>query len=784
MRKKIILVLLVLFLFSTASFAGYKSGFILPEGGVKLEIDEKDDKKKYLDFDFEIAYDDFIISWKNEGKYNLTLMDFTTSEKVFEVKKIKDGSYNVSKTDLRPGHEYHFTLREHDGPGHQICMFTVKEEVPMDEFGPAITYPLAGVEIEYDDLTVEWENDKKADHYKLSLIDITSGVVVIDEMHLGDDHFTIEKKLLKPVSQYQVIVESVKNNEVFKSSQVFKTMLSDELNEYPIIDDNKDIYDFNSEINIGWTGTPNAEYYLVSLRNKNSDEYIFQDIETNETEYTFEKKYNSDEKIEANQMYIFKVIAVSGDTKKSDSIELLIRTSGIETVEDEQLELRWGGGNPALITLQNLTTGEYVVKEGQCNGLVYIDDKDLIPGHLYYLLKLYLSGEKVYGSESLFRVELPKLEKPIITGVTAGTMIPLSDLELEWEKSVRPDLYEIVLKDVTDKTVVLYENSRDDELVIDCDILSSGHDYEVTVTARRGSDYKSDSVAFSMETIDSEAIELSTPKETYNIGDVCFTWNNSHGSNYYQVSLQDTTTKKLVLDNKLIRDSKYAIDESILELGHDYRLLVTAKSKGKSSKLVHDFKVVDRSEMNTALLSDWAVSYAEDVLDNDLLDETLMAELLNTPKASLTRLEFCYMMVALYDVHSLNKDIPTKSHSFNDITDLSDIEQNIIIKANALGIMSGKSENQFFPNDLISREEMAVMINNLLEVISYQTSEVNEIVFDDTSDISNWAKEATGNVSRLGIISGDGLKFNPKAKATHEMGLVILSKLYSKIVLD
>lgn len=84
------------------------------------------------------------------------------------------------------------------------------------------------------------------------------------------------------------------------------------------------------------------------------------------------------------------------------------------------------------------------------------------------------------------------------------------------------------------------------------------------------------------------------------------------------------------------------------------------------------------------------------------------------------------------------------------------------------GIVNGKSEAEFAPNDNVSRQDMAVMIKRYVENVAKVTLvESNaQTEFEDDADIAAYASEAVYAMQRAGIINGKpGNIFDPKANA-------------------
>ena len=99
--------------------------------------------------------------------------------------------------------------------------------------------------------------------------------------------------------------------------------------------------------------------------------------------------------------------------------------------------------------------------------------------------------------------------------------------------------------------------------------------------------------------------------------------------------------------------------------------------------------------------------------------------------------------------------------------------------ANEIGITKGVGGNKFAPNANITREEMAVMIARFADKIGYSLSEISaSTTFNDHSDISTFAAEAVARVQKAGIINGKPNNlFDPKGKATRAEGAKVIATL-------
>lgn len=95
------------------------------------------------------------------------------------------------------------------------------------------------------------------------------------------------------------------------------------------------------------------------------------------------------------------------------------------------------------------------------------------------------------------------------------------------------------------------------------------------------------------------------------------------------------------------------------------------------------------------------------------------------------------------------------------------------------GIVKGDDKGNFGPNDMITREQMAVMLLNFADAMNVKFEMINERVeFKDASQISSWAAKPVSIIQRSGIINGkpDG-SFDAKGNATRAEASKIIRML-------
>lgn len=143
------------------------------------------------------------------------------------------------------------------------------------------------------------------------------------------------------------------------------------------------------------------------------------------------------------------------------------------------------------------------------------------------------------------------------------------------------------------------------------------------------------------------------------------------------------------------------------------------------------------------------------------------------PGASVTRAEFLSMLVRAFSLTSDNTEVP-----FGDVG--GEWYYDSIRIAYGLGIAAGYEDGSFRPDAQITREEMAALALRAANKAGISISSGNPVVFTDSWDIADFAKEAIDTMTAAGIINGmgDG-SFAPKETANRAQAAVIIYKIWS-----
>jgi len=145
------------------------------------------------------------------------------------------------------------------------------------------------------------------------------------------------------------------------------------------------------------------------------------------------------------------------------------------------------------------------------------------------------------------------------------------------------------------------------------------------------------------------------------------------------------------------------------------------------------------------------------------------------PNKSVTKAEFVKLLVSTLGKVDLKA---AKEGKFKDV-EKGKWYTDYINWVGEKGIAAGDEKGNFGPNDIISREEMTVMLLNFADTMNIKLAMSNEPVeFKDASQISSSAKKAVSIIQRSGLISGkpDG-SFDPKGGTTKAEAAKIIRML-------
>ncbi|MDL2287921.1 leucine-rich repeat protein [Oscillospiraceae bacterium OttesenSCG-928-F05] len=168
-----------------------------------------------------------------------------------------------------------------------------------------------------------------------------------------------------------------------------------------------------------------------------------------------------------------------------------------------------------------------------------------------------------------------------------------------------------------------------------------------------------------------------------------------------------------------------------------------------------------------------ASTWAQEGITNAVAANLVPQNLQSAYTQATTRAEFAALAVALYE--QVKGAEITERKTFDDTNDIN------VEKAAAIGIVSGVGDNKFDPNSGLTREQAAVMLARLANVIG-KPLDTQPATFADNSSIATWAIVEVGQIQAAGIMSGVGENtFAPQSAYTREQSIVTILRLYDVV---
>ena len=147
------------------------------------------------------------------------------------------------------------------------------------------------------------------------------------------------------------------------------------------------------------------------------------------------------------------------------------------------------------------------------------------------------------------------------------------------------------------------------------------------------------------------------------------------------------------------------------------------------------------------------------------------------PQKVITRAEFSALLVRMLDIKENITNNP-----FADVKSDAWYSQ-AVLAAKQAGIVRGVTEEAFFPDHSISRQEMAVMTVRAIEYklgALSESIEQQQIQINDNLEIASWALDAVQALYALEVIQGDSQgSFHPLDTATRAEAALVLWRVFA-----
>ncbi len=204
-------------------------------------------------------------------------------------------------------------------------------------------------------------------------------------------------------------------------------------------------------------------------------------------------------------------------------------------------------------------------------------------------------------------------------------------------------------------------------------------------------------------------------------------------------------------------------------------------SANTESTVLNSFKIKDTVKLSNGIpftdvsRNNWCYSAVKYVYENKIMSGSNSYTF--APNSKITR----GMLVTM--LHNMeNKPYVAGTSKFSDVKNTKEYYYVAVKWAAKNNIVSGYSNGKFGPNDPITREQLAVILNNYCRYKGkYKKTNANLSKFKDSSKVSSYAqwgmKWAVGNK----IINGSNGNLNPQGTATRAEAAAMLSN-YCKTI--
>ncbi len=172
-----------------------------------------------------------------------------------------------------------------------------------------------------------------------------------------------------------------------------------------------------------------------------------------------------------------------------------------------------------------------------------------------------------------------------------------------------------------------------------------------------------------------------------------------------------------------------------------------------------------------AKVADWAREQVDSAAVKGLMPDCLGDDF----TVNITRAEFAAVAVELYEAMSGDTAPAPGENPF------SDTDDPVVLQANALGIVKG-SGGKFRPDDLVSRQEAALMLSRVYTELGGEIPTVEATTFADNDKVASWAMDAVAFMSDKKVVNGKGNNsFDPLGNASIQEALIIALRMIENL---
>ncbi len=174
-------------------------------------------------------------------------------------------------------------------------------------------------------------------------------------------------------------------------------------------------------------------------------------------------------------------------------------------------------------------------------------------------------------------------------------------------------------------------------------------------------------------------------------------------------------------------------------------------------------------------LSNWARDTITQMYSMEMLPESALQAVMNQP---ITRGDLCEIAVKIYQSVKGAAPEPEKAA-------FTDTDRKAVSQARELGLVNGYPDGTFRPNDVLTREQIFQITENLLKACGYEEktdSQLLQDTFSDYSSISGWASPCIATLYRIDVMRGDNQnRALPLAETSCEQAIAMFMRTLKQV---
>ena len=456
-----------------------------------------------------------------------------------------------------------------------------------------------------------------------------------------------------------------------------------------------------------------------------------------------------------------------------------------EAISENQIALAWQdkSDNELGFLLYRTATGEWEEAAVlNANTTEYVD-ANLLPNTTYYYV-LFAYNETSISTESNFvEITTPKAAQTQVTAPAAPEALAAeakspTEVVLTWIDKSDNEQGFIIYRTSTGEWEQAAVVSANTTTYTDIN-LKPNTTYYYAVFAYRDSSFSAQSNIAEVLTTQAASTALTAPEgltaQAQKPNEVLLTWqdksDNEDGFLLYRTSTGDWEVIATLGANVT------TFTDIAVQPNTKYYYVVYAFAGETPSTESNMVEITTPSQTTATTVdftgaSSWALEELKKAVDYGLYTDRIM----NNYTQSITREEFCELVVKLYEKLKGIAAVPVSPNPFIDTSNEN------ILKAYGAGIVTGTSANTFSPNNLITRQDICVMLYRAItgSVTNVDTNIDGVPAFTDENLIGQWAVKEVKFAVKNNIMQGSASKIMPRDNTTREQAVLLVVRVYER----